>query len=108
MIFLLFLATILSSGTQVARLSNPGLLCQVSCSVLGGLGTLVGQSEERADTFYIMWLFQHLLITYPLLETSGNGSIENTRYGSSYLGEVGDEGPEGFLGFLPHCMELGL
>jgi hypothetical protein len=30
------------------------------------------------------------------------------RYGASYLGEAGDEGPEGFLGLLPHCVEVGL
>jgi hypothetical protein len=28
--------------------------------------------------------------------------------GSTYLGEAGDEGPEGFPGLLPHGMEVGL
>jgi hypothetical protein len=28
--------------------------------------------------------------------------------GSTYLGESGDEGPEGFPGLLPHSMEVGL
>jgi hypothetical protein len=30
------------------------------------------------------------------------------RYGAPYLGEAGDEGPESFPGFLPHCMEVSL
>jgi hypothetical protein len=30
------------------------------------------------------------------------------RYSPSYLGEAGDESPESFLGFLPHCMEVSL
>jgi hypothetical protein len=28
--------------------------------------------------------------------------------GSTYLSEVGDEGPEGFPGLLPYSMEVGL
>jgi hypothetical protein len=28
--------------------------------------------------------------------------------GSTYLGEAGDEGPEGFPGLLPHSVEVGL
>jgi hypothetical protein len=51
---------------------------------------------------------QHLLITYSLAEISDDGSIGNMRYGVSYLGEAGDKGPEGFPGFLPHCVEVGL
>jgi hypothetical protein len=34
--------------------------------------------------------------------------IEASRYCTSYLGEAGDELPEGFPGLLPHCMEVGL
>jgi hypothetical protein len=30
------------------------------------------------------------------------------RNGSMYLGEAGDEGPEGFSGLLPHGVEMGL
>jgi hypothetical protein len=30
------------------------------------------------------------------------------RYGASYLAEAGDEGPKGFPGLLPHCMEVRL
>jgi hypothetical protein len=71
---------------------------------------LVGQSEERGDHFYIVrhQFIQHLLITHPMSKSTDNGSVQDTRYGSLYLGEVGDEDPEGFLGFLPHCMEVGL
>jgi hypothetical protein len=45
---------------------------------------------------------------YYLAESSDDGSIGNTMYGASYLGEAGDECPEGFPGFLPHCMEVDL
>jgi hypothetical protein len=34
--------------------------------------------------------------------------IRNTWNGSTYLGEAGDEGPEGFPGLLPHSVEVGL
>jgi hypothetical protein len=30
------------------------------------------------------------------------------RYSPSYLNEAGDEGPESFHGFLPHCMKVSL
>jgi hypothetical protein len=53
-------------------------------------------------------LLQHLFITYPLAESSDDGSIEDTGYSPSYLSEVGDECPESFPGFLPHCMEVSL
>jgi hypothetical protein len=44
----------------------------------------------------------------PLSESYDNRCIENTWNGSTYLGEAGDEGPEGFPGLLPHSMEVGL
>jgi hypothetical protein len=77
---------------------------------LSSSGTLVSQSEERGDSFHVMrgQLLQHLLITYPLAESGDDGSIRNTRYSPSYLGEVGDESSESFPGFLPHCMEVSL
>jgi hypothetical protein len=48
---------------------------------------------------------QHLLITDPLTETRDNRCIGDTRNGSTYLGEAGDEGLEGFPGLLPHGVE---
>jgi hypothetical protein len=53
-------------------------------------------------------LLQHFFITYSLSEGRDDRSIRNTRYRTSYLGEAGDELPEGFPGLLPHCMEVGL
>jgi hypothetical protein len=77
---------------------------------LGSSGTLVGQSEERDGSFHVMCgqLLQHLFITYPLAESGDDGSIEDTGYSPSYLGEAGDEGPESFPGLLPHYMEVSL
>jgi hypothetical protein len=51
---------------------------------------------------------QHFLITYPLSEGRDDGGIGNTRYSTSYLGEAGDELPEGLPWLLPHSMEVGL
>jgi hypothetical protein len=53
-------------------------------------------------------LLQHLFITHLLAESGDDGSIRDTGYSPSYLGEAGDEGPESFPGFLPHCMEVCL
>jgi hypothetical protein len=53
-------------------------------------------------------LLQHLFITYPLAESGDDGSIGDTGYSPSYLSEAGDESPESFPGFLPHCMEVSL
>jgi hypothetical protein len=53
-------------------------------------------------------LLQHLLVTYPLAESDDDGIIGDTGYSPSYLSEAGDESPESFLGFLPHCMEASL
>jgi hypothetical protein len=107
---LLLLLVVLSDGTRATRLGNPGLWCQVSCTALGSSSTLVGQSEECGDSFHIMrgQLLQHLFISYPLAESSDDGSIRDTRYSAPYLSEAGDENPESFVGFLPHCMEVSL
>jgi hypothetical protein len=53
-------------------------------------------------------LLQHLLIMYPLAESGDDGSIEDMMYSAPYLSEAGDESPESFPGFLPHCMEVSL
>jgi hypothetical protein len=45
---------------------------------------------------------------HPLSESSDNGGIEDMRYSPSYLGEAGDENPEGLPGFLPYDMEMSL
>jgi hypothetical protein len=109
-VLLLFLFAVLSDGTRATRLGNPGLWCRVPCTSLGGPGALVGQSEERGDSFHIMrgQLLQHLFIMYPLAESSDDGSIGDTRYDASYLGEAGDKHPKSFPRLLPHCVEVGL
>jgi hypothetical protein len=78
--------------------------------VLGGPGALVGQSEEHGYSFHVMrgQLLKHLFITHPLAESDDDGSVRDTGYSSSYLGEAGDEGLESFPGLLPHCMEVSL
>jgi hypothetical protein len=77
---------------------------------LGSPGALVGQSEERGDSFHVMrgQLLQHLFIMHPLAESGDDGSIRDTGYSPSYLGEAGDEGPESFPGLLPHRVEVSL
>jgi hypothetical protein len=50
----LLLLTVLGDGTGATHLGNPGLWCRVPCVALGGSGTLVGQSEERGDSFHVM------------------------------------------------------
>jgi hypothetical protein len=74
-VFLLF--AVLGNGIRAARLGNPSLWRRVPCTALGGSGTLVGQSEERGDVVHVMrgQLLQHLFITYPLAESSDDGSI---------------------------------
>jgi hypothetical protein len=42
------------------------------------------------------------------MESRDDRCIGDTRNGSTYLGEAGDEGPEGFPGLLPHGVEMGL
>jgi hypothetical protein len=44
----------------------------------------------------------------PPSESRDNRCIGDMWNGSTYLGEVGDEGPEGFPGLLPHSVEVGL
>jgi hypothetical protein len=53
-------------------------------------------------------LLQHLFISYPLAESSDDGSIRDTGDCPTYLGEAGNEHPEGLPGFLPYCMEVRL
>jgi hypothetical protein len=109
-LLLLLLFAVLSDGTRATRLGDPGLWCRLPCTALGSPGALVGQSEERGDSFHVMrgQLLQHLFIKYPLVESGDDGSIGDTGYSPSYLGEAGDEGPESFPGLLPHCMEVSL
>jgi hypothetical protein len=61
---------------------------------LGSPGALVGQSEERGNSFHVMrgQLLQHLFITHPLADSGDDGSIGDTGYSSSYPGEAGNEG----------------
>jgi hypothetical protein len=82
----------------------------VPCTALCSLGALVHQGEQGGDSLHLVCrqLLQHLLITDPLSESRDNRCIGNTWNGSTYLGEAGDEGPEDFLGLLPHSMEVGL
>jgi hypothetical protein len=77
LVFLFLLTAALGGGTRVARLGNPGLWRRVPCTALGGSGALVSQSEERGNVVHIMrgQLLQHLIITYPLAESSNDGSI---------------------------------
>jgi hypothetical protein len=109
-VLLLFPFAVLGDGTRATRLGNSGLWFRVPCPALGSSGTFVGQSEERGDSFHVVrgQLFQHLFITHPLAKSGDDGSIRDTRYSPSYLGEAGYESPESFLGFLPHCMEVSL
>jgi hypothetical protein len=109
-VVLLLLFAVLGDGTRATRLGDSGLWCRVPCTALGSSGTLVSQSEERGDSFHAVRgpRLQHLFITHPLAESDDDGSIRDTGYSPSYLGEVGDEGPESFLGFLPHSMEVSL
>jgi hypothetical protein len=109
-VLFLLLFAVLSDDTRATRLGNPGLRCRVSCAALDSPGALVGHSEERGDSFHVMrgQLLQHLFITHSLAESGDDGSIGDTGYSPSYLGEAGDEGPESFPGLLPHCVEVSL
>jgi hypothetical protein len=99
-VLLLVIVATLGDGTRATRLGNSGLWCRVPCTTLGSSGTFVSQGEERGDGFHVMrrQLLQLLLITHPLSESSDNGGIRDTRYSPSYLGEAGDESPEGLPG----------
>src|SRR6185295_18367156 len=72
--------------------------------------TLVCQGEKRGNAFHLMrrQLLEHLLITYPLTESSDNRRVRDTRNGTPYLGEARDECPERLSGFLTHSVEVGL
>jgi hypothetical protein len=107
---LLFLLTVLGDGTRATQLGSPGLWGRVPYTALGGSSAFVGQSEECGDSFHVMrgQLFQNFLITYSLAEGRDDGSIGNAMYGTSHLGEAGDERPESLLGLLPYCVEVGL
>jgi hypothetical protein len=109
-VLLLFLLSVPRDDTRATRLGSSGLWGRVPCTALGGSGALIGQSEECGDSFHVMrgQLLQHFLITYSLSEGRDDGSIRNSRYHTSYLGEAGDELPESFPGLLPHRMEVGL
>jgi hypothetical protein len=74
---------------------------------LGVSGALISQSEECGDSFHVMCgqLLQHFFITYSLSEGRDDGSIRNTRYSTSHLGEAGDELLESLHGLLPHRMK---
>jgi hypothetical protein len=109
-VLFLLLFFVLGDGTRATRLGDPGLWHRVPCTAIGGSGTLVRQSEECGDSLHVMCgqLLQHIFIMYSLAESGDDGSIRNTRYGASYLGEAGDERLESFPGLLPHCVEVGL
>jgi hypothetical protein len=109
-VLLLFLLSIPGGSTRATQLGNSGLWGRVLCTTLGGSGALIGQSEECGDSFHVMCgqLLQHFLIAYSLSEGRDYGSIRNARYGTSHLGEVGDELPKSLPGLLPHRVEVGL
>src|SRR6185295_16216402 len=77
---------------------------------LSGPGTLISQGEKCGDAFHLVrrQFLEHLLITYPLTESSDNRCIRDTRNGTPYLGEARDECPERLSGFLPHGVEVSL
>jgi hypothetical protein len=109
-VLLLFLLTVPGDGTRPTRLGIPDLWGRVLCTALGGSGAFVSQSEECGDSFHVVrgQLLQHFLITYSLTEGRDDGSIGNTGYSTSHLGEAGDEHPKSLPGLLPHRMEVGL
>jgi hypothetical protein len=86
------------------------MVYRVPSTTLGGSSALVSQSKECGDVAHIVCgqLLQHLLITYPLEESSDDGSIRDTGDCPTYLGEAGNERSEGLPGLLPHCMEVCL
>ena len=75
-----------------------------------GPGTLVCQGEKRGNAIHLVrrQLLEHLLVTYPMSESSDNRCIRDTRNGTPYLGEARDERPERLSGFLPHNVKVGL
>jgi hypothetical protein len=109
-VLFLLLFAVLSDGTRATRLGSPNLWRRVPCTALGGSGALVGQSEERGDSFHVVrgQLLQHLFITHSLTEGRDDRSVRDARYHTPHLGEAGDKRPEGFPGLLPHYVEVGL
>src|SRR6185437_16147188 len=109
-LLLLLLATALGGSTGATSLGVSVLGGRVPCTALSGPGTLVCQGEKRSDAFHLVrrQLLEHLLVTYPLAESSNNRCIRDTRNGTPYLGEARDEGPERFSGFLPHGVKVCL
>ena len=77
---------------------------------LSGPSTLVCQGEKRGNAFHLVrrQLLEHLLITYPLSESSDNRRVRDMRNGTPYLGEARDECPERLSGFLSHGVEVSL
>src|SRR6185312_4135477 len=75
-----------------------------------GPGTLVNQGEKRGNAFHLVrrQFLEHLLITYPLSESSDIRCVRDMRNGTPYLGEARDECPERLSGFLPHGVEVSL
>ena len=80
------------------------------CVALSGPGTLVSQGEKRGKAFHLVrrQFLEHLLITYPLTESSNDRCVRDMRNGTPFLGEARDECPERLSGFLPHSVEVGL
>jgi hypothetical protein len=82
----------------------------VPCTALYSPSAFVRQGKQGGDDFHLVCdqLLHHLLVTDPLTESRDDRCIGGTWNGSTYLGDAGDEGPEGFSGMLPHGVEMGL
>jgi hypothetical protein len=109
-LLVLLLAVARGSDTGAHHLGRPSLRGRVPCTALCSPSAFVCQGEQGGDSFHLMChqLLQHLLVTDPLSESRDNRCIGDTWNGSTYLGEAGDEGMEGFPGLLPHSVEVGL
>jgi hypothetical protein len=109
-LLILFLAAARGSDTGFARLCGSCLSCRVPRTAFCSPGVFVRQSEQGGDGFHLMsrQLLQHLLITDPLTESRDDRRIGDTRNSSTYLGEAGDEGLEGFSGLLPYSVKVSL
>jgi hypothetical protein len=65
-VLLLFLLSVPEDGPRATRLGSSTLWGRVPCTALDGSGAFVGQSEERGDSFHVMWptsptFFHHVL-----------------------------------------------
>jgi hypothetical protein len=109
-LLILFLAAARGSNTVPPHLCWPSLRGRVPCVALCSPSVFVRQGKQGGDSFYLMsgQFLQHLLVTDPLTESRDDRYIGDTWDGSTYLGEAGDKGPEGFPGLLPHGMKVGL